>query len=62
MEIMDLLLFIKNTYGLTIALKNNITCAKLEKREMTGISALVDTLEQNLYNINIEVEELINLH
>ena len=62
MEVMDLLAFIKNTYGLAVALKNNLSSVKLEKREMTGISALADTLEQNLYNINIEVEELINLH
>ena len=32
------------------------------KREHIGITALIDTLEQNLYNIHIEVEELINLH
>lgn len=62
MEVMDLLAFIKNAYGLAVALKNNLSSVKLKKREITGISALADTLEQNLYNINIEVEELINLH
>ena len=62
MEVMDLLAFIKNTYGLTVALKNNLSGLRLDKREQVGITALADTLEQNLYNINIEVEELINLH
>ena len=62
MDVMDLLAFIRNTYGLAVALKNNLSGLKLDKREHLGITALADTLEQNLYNINIEVEELINLH
>jgi len=63
METLDLLALIKNTYGLSVALKNSLSTIKTDnKREQTGITALIDTLEQNLYNIHIEVEELINLH
>ncbi len=62
METLDLIDFIKNTYGLAVILKDSISAIKLERREQTGITALINTLEQNLYNIKIEVEELINLH
>ncbi len=62
METMDLLLLIKNTYGLALVMKNNLTDLKLDRKIQTGFTALVDTIEQNLYNIHIEVEELINLH
>jgi hypothetical protein len=62
METMDLLAFIRNTYGLAVALQTNLAGVKLDKKEHTGITALADTLEQNLYNINVEVEELLNLH
>lgn len=62
METMDLLLLIKNTYGLSLVMKNNLADLKLDRKLQTGFTALVDTIEQNLYNIHIEVEELINLH
>ena len=62
MEIMDLLVLIKNSYGLMLVLKNSLTDLKLDKKKQIEISALVNTLEQNLYNIHIEVEELINQH
>lgn len=62
METMDLLLLIKNTYGLVLVMKNNLADLKLDRKLQTGFNALVDTIEQNLYNIHIEVEELINLH
>ena len=63
METLDLLALIKNTYGLSVALKNGLSNIKTDnKREHIGITALTETLEQNLYNIHIEVEELINLH
>jgi len=62
METMDLLLLIKNTYGLALVMKNNLADLKLDRKLQTGFNALVDTIEQNLYNIHIEVEELINLH
>lgn len=62
METMDLLAYIGNTYGLAVALKDNIKDMKLEKRNLTGITALTDTIEQNLYNIKIEVEELLDTH
>ena len=62
METMDLLLLIKNTYGLALVMKNDLADLKLDRKLQTGFNALVDTIEQNLYNIHIEVEELINLH
>ena len=62
METMDLLLLIKNTYGLSLVMKNNLADLKLDRKLQAGFNALVDTIEQNLYNIHIEVEELINLH
>lgn len=62
METMDLLLLIKNTYGLALVMKNNLADLKLDRKLQTGFNALVDIIEQNLYNIHIEVEELINLH
>ena len=62
METMDLLLLIKNTYGLVLVMKNNLADLKLDRKLQAGFNALVDTIEQNLYNIHIEVEELINLH
>ena len=61
METQDLLAYIGNTYGLSVALKSTLGI-KLEKQDLTGITALVNTIEQNLYNINIEVEELLNMH
>ena len=62
MEIMDLLSLIQNTYGLALVLKSNITGLKLDNKVQTGLTALTETLEQNLYNINVAVEELVNLH
>lgn len=65
MEILDLTTLIHNTYGLIISLKDNILGlgeSKLTKRDLTGLTALAETIEQNIYNIKIEVEELINLH
>lgn len=62
METMDLMAFIRNTYALAVALQTNLAVVKFDKKEHTGISALADTLKQNLYNINVEVEELLNLH
>ena len=65
MEVLDLVALIHNTYGLTISLKDNILGlgeSKLSKRDLTGITALAETIEQNLYNIKVEVEDLINLH
>lgn len=64
METLDILALIHNTYGLVIALKDNILGldSKYDKRSLTGLVALSETIEQNLYNIKVEVEELINLH
>lgn len=65
MEVLDLVALIHNTYGLTISLKDNLLGlgeSRLSKRDLTGITALAETIEQNLYNIKVEVEDLINLH
>lgn len=65
METLDIISLIHNTYGLVIALKDNILRldnTKHDKRGLTGLVALSETIEQNLYNIKVEVEELINLH
>lgn len=65
METLDILALIHNTYGFVIALKDNLLGldnVKLDKRGLTGLVALSETIEQNLYNIKVEVEELINLH
>ncbi len=65
MDTLDILALIHNTYGLMIALKDNILGldnSKHDKRGLTGLIALSETIEQNLYNIKVEVEELINLH
>ncbi len=65
METLDLIALIHNTYGLVIALKDNILGldnSRHDKREITGLLALSETIEQNLYDIKTEVEALINLH
>lgn len=64
MDTLDILALIHNTYGLVIALKDNILSldSKHDKRSMTGLISLSETIEQNLYNIKLEVEALINLH
>lgn len=46
METLDLLALIKNTYGLSVALKDRLTNIKSDnKREHIGITALTETLE-----------------
>ena len=64
MDTLDILALIHNTYGLIIALKDNILGldSKHDKRSLTGLISLSETIEQNLYNIKVEVEALINLH
>ncbi len=65
MDTLDILALIHNTYGLMIALKDNILGldnSKHDKRGLTGLVALSETIEQNLYNIKVEVEALVNLH
>ena len=62
METLDLLALIRNTYGLALVLKSNIIDLKLDNKVQTGLTALTDTMEQNLYNITVGMEELIDLH
>ena len=50
----------ETTYGLIVVLKDTIWkfegIGKDNQRKFTGIFALVDTLEQNIYNIKISLE------
>lgn len=50
----------ETTYGLIVVLKDTIWkfegIGKDNQRKFTGILALVDTLEQNIYNIKISLE------
>ena len=50
----------ETTYGLMVVLKDTIWkfegIGKDNQRKFTGILALVDTLEQNIYNIKISLE------
>mgnify|MGYP001027087860 CR=1 FL=1 len=65
MDTLNIISLIHNTYGLVIALKDNILGldnSKHDKRSLTGLTALTQTIEENLYNIKVEVEALINLH
>ena len=50
----------ETTYGLMVVLKDTIWkfegIGKDNQRKFTGILALVDTYEQNIYNIKISLE------
>jgi len=61
MEALDLLSFMNTTYGLIIALKNNIQILDGTKIDKRSLIALTDTLEQNIYNIKVEYECLLNI-
>lgn len=60
MEKQDIQELTETTYGLMVVLKDTIW--KFEgigndnQRKFTGILALVDTLEQNIYNIKVSLE------
>ncbi len=64
METLELLQLTHNTYGLVIALKElllNLDSSKGKDRELTGILALVNSIEENTYNIKISLEESISI-
>ena len=61
MEPLNLLGFIKTTYGLAIALKSNIESFNNSPNEKKGLVALAETLEQNLYNIKVDYESTLNI-
>ncbi len=50
----------ETTYGLIVVLRDTVWkfegISKDNQRKFTGILALVDTLEQNIYNIKISLE------
>ena len=61
MEPLNLLAFIKTTYGLAIVLKSNIESFNNLPNEKKGLIALAETLEQNLYNIKVDYESTLNI-
>lgn len=60
MEVHEIKELTETTYGLIVVLKDTIWkfegIGKDNQRKFTGILALVDTLEQNIYNIKISLE------
>lgn len=50
----------ETTYGLIVVLRDTVWkfegISKDNQRKFTGILALVDTLEQNIYNIKVSLE------
>lgn len=60
MEQQDIHELTETTYGLMVVLKDTIWkfegIGKDNQRKFTGILALVDTLEQNIYNIKVSLE------
>lgn len=64
METLELLQLTHNTYGLVIALKElllNLDSSKGKDRELTGILALVNAVEESSYNIKVSLEESISI-
>ncbi len=64
METLELLQLAHNTYGLIIALKElllNLDNSKAKDRELTGILALVNSIEDNTYNIKVSLEESVSI-
>ena len=59
MEKQDIQELTETTYGLMVVLKDTIWkfegIGKDNQRKFTGILALVDTLEQNIYNIKVSL-------
>ena len=62
MEKQDIQELTETTYGLIVMLRDTIWkfegIGKDNQRKFTGILALVDTLEQNIYNIKVSLEYL----
>ena len=62
MEQQDIQELTETTYGLIVMLRDTIWIfegiGKDNHRKFTGILALVDTLEQNIYNIKVSLEYL----
>ena len=50
----------ETTYGLIVVLRDTVWkfegISKDNQRKFTGILALIDTLEQNIYNIKVSLE------
>jgi len=64
METLELLQLAHNTYGLIIALKElllGLDGSKTKDRELTGILALVNSIEERAYNIKVSLEESVTI-
>ena len=65
MAIIEILERINNTYGLIIVLKDILWdfdgINKSNQKQFTGILALIDTIEQNTYNIKVLLESSITI-
>ncbi len=64
MDTLEILALTHNTYGLVIALKElllNLDNSKDKDRELTGILALVNAIEENTNNIKVSLEESVSI-
>jgi len=64
METLELLQLAHNTYGLIIALKElllGLDGSKTKDKELIGILALVNSIEERAYNIKVSLEESISI-
>lgn len=64
MNKLELLQLTHNTYGLIIALKElilNLDTQKGKDRELAGILALINSIEEGTYNIKVSLEESITI-
>ena len=65
MDTIHLLELMHNTYGLIIVLKDMIwsfdDVSKDNQRKFSGILALIETIEQNSYNIKVELESAVTI-
>ena len=59
METPEILKLMHDSYGLIVVLRDiilNLDDSKLNKREFTGLIALVEAIEQNIYNVKSGLE------
>ncbi len=59
METPEILKLMHDSYGLIVVLRDiilNLDDSKLNEREFTGLIALVEAIEQNIYNVKSGLE------
>ncbi len=64
METPEILKLMHNSYGLIVVLRDiilNLDDSKLNEREFTGLIALVEAIEQNIYSVKSGLEYLCTL-